>query len=94
MTVFKTFFRIVNKLKPTIILYTALLIIGTFLSITYFIVIPIIPDKNDPSIITDIKIPILLPSLTLNFDATNTPSVSPDNDPTNERAITSGKLFP
>lgn len=27
MTVFKTFFRIVNKLKPTIILYTALLII-------------------------------------------------------------------
>ena len=31
MTVFKTFFRIVNKLKPTIILYTALLIIfGAF----------------------------------------------------------------
>lgn len=27
MTVFKTFFRIVNKLKPTIILYTALLIV-------------------------------------------------------------------
>lgn len=27
MTVFKTFFRIINKLKPTIILYTALLII-------------------------------------------------------------------
>ena len=27
MTLFKTFFRIVNKLKPTIILYTALLII-------------------------------------------------------------------
>ena len=71
-----------------------LLIIGAFVSTTYFIVIPIIPDKKHPSMVTAIKIPIFVFSFVLISVATATPNVSPANDPMHANNIISGKLLP
>ena len=67
---------------------------GTFLSITYFIVIPIIPDKKQHTIVTDIKIPVLLFSFVLSKVASATPRDSPARDPASARRIVSGSLEP
>ena len=56
--------------------------IGIFLSITYFIVIPIIPDKNDKNIVTPIKIPLLAFSLVFKIVPITHPSDNPAIEPT------------
>ena len=48
------------------------LLLVHFLSIRYFNVTPIIPDKTDKIIETEIVIPVFVPSLTLKHDAINT----------------------
>ena len=49
-----------------------------FLSIIYFIVIPIIPDKKHPRRVIDKIIPVFVFSLALNTLATNTPMDNPE----------------
>ena len=68
--------------------------IGTFLSIMYFIVIPIIPDKKHPSIVTPINIPVFAFSFILNNVAIATPIDKPASEPTQASNIILGKLVP
>ena len=68
--------------------------IGIFLSITYFIVIPIIPDRKLQNIVIAIKIPVLAPSPTFKVVETATPSDKLAKAPTSESNITNGKLLP
>ena len=56
--------------------------IGIFLSITYFIVIPIIPDKNDRNMVTAIRIPLLAFSLVFKIVPIIHPSDKPAIEPT------------
>ena len=55
--------------------------IGIFLSMIYFIVIPIIPDKKQPSIVIAIKIPVFVFSPAFTNVATTIPSDKPASDP-------------
>ena len=71
-----------------------LLRIGIFLSIIYFIVIPIIPEKKLPSIVMAIRIPVLEFSLTLKTEPINIPKLSPAKEPTRLSIIIKGKLVP
>ena len=68
--------------------------IGIFLSITYFKVTPIIPDKKLPIIVIAKRIPILAPSLFLINTPTHNPKDNPVNDPTKDNNIISNKLLP
>ena len=54
----------------------------------YFIVIPIIPERKQPSIVTDIIIPVFVISLVLRTDAIAIPNVSPAKEPMQARIIT------
>ncbi len=60
----------------------------------YFMVIPIIPDKKQPSMVNAMINPVLLFSLVLNTHDTKTPSDRPASEPASESKIISGKLFP
>ena len=70
-----------------------LLITGKFLSITYFIVIPYIPEKKLIIIVVPISIAVLAFSPTFNKEITN-PIASPAKAPTKVIRITNGKLEP
>ena len=69
-------------------------IIGTFLSIIYFIVIPIIPDKKQPNIVTASKIPVLVFSFVLKVVPIAIPILNPAKLPVIASKTISGKLFP
>ena len=79
-------------LKYTLIF--SFFIIGIFLSIKYFNVTPIIPDKTDKIIDIEIVIPTFVPSLTLKHEAINTPNEFPARFPTNDSNITNPKFVP
>ena len=68
--------------------------IGILVSITYFIVIPIIPDKNDANIVRDIKIPVLVFSLDFRTVEIAIPSVRPAKDPAIRSKNTKKVLLP
>lgn len=67
---------------------------GIFLSITYFKVTPIIPDKTDKNIVIAMVIPVFAPSDTLNIEAIKTPREIPAKVPIIESRITKNALSP
>ena len=69
-------------------------ITGTFLSITYLRVTPIIPDSTDKNMVMAMVIPVFAPSDTLNTEAIKTPIEMPAKSPTAESRITRGVLSP
>ena len=71
-----------------------LFIIGMFLSITYFIVIPYIPAKKLDIIVNAIRTPVFRFSVPFITTEMNTPSASPDKLPVAVIIRTRGKLFP
>ena len=60
---------------------------GIFLSITYFKVTPIIPDRTEKNIEIAILIPVFAYSETLKTEAINIPIEIPAKSPTKERMI-------
>ena len=65
-----------------------------FLSIMYFIVIPIIPDRKQNSIVMAIIIPILAFSFVLNRVDVATPKDNPESAPHRDVIITYKRFFP
>ena len=63
-------------------------------TIIYFIVIPIIPAKNEQIIVRPIMKPNLVFSFFLTIDETNTPKESPAKEPTIDNNITKNILLP
>ena len=64
------------------------------LSIVYFIVIPIIPDRKHPNIVTDIMIPVFVVSLVFIITPIITPNDKPAKEPHSANKTISDKLFP
>ena len=67
---------------------------GIFLSVTYFIVIPVIPEKNESVIVIAIKIPNLLLLFVLIVLARKVPSDRLASNPKKVRIKTYNKLSP
>ncbi len=67
---------------------------GIFLSMIYFIVIPIIPEKKHPSMVMVKRIPVLVFSLVFKMLARKIPRESPARQPVKVSKTMSGKLFP
>ena len=71
-----------------------LLINGIFLSIIYFMVIPIMPEKKQPNMVIDKIIPIFVFSPTLKTEAVKVPNDNPANEPISVKIIIENRLSP